>query len=228
MPKNLSRTGIKNRILSRLSRADFALLEPHLVPVDLPVLTQLETGNKRIDSAYFIERGFASVVADGSDEGGIEVGIIGREGMTGLAVVMGHDRSPHDTYVQAAGAGQRISAAKLRSALDQSVSLHRALLRYAHAFHIQTSHTALANGRSKNSERLARWLLMADDRIDGGELPLTHKLLSIMLGVHRPGVTVAVRALEHAGLIRAGRGVITIVDRKGLERISNGTYLPAE
>ena len=99
--------------------------------------------------------------------------------------------------------------------MDQSVPLHRSLLRYAHAFLVQTGQTALANGRSKNTERLARWLLMADDRIDGGELPLTHKFLSIMLGVQRPGVTVAVQALEHDGLISAKRGVITIVDRKG-------------
>jgi len=167
------------------------------------------------------------VVADGSGMRGIEVGLIGREGMTGLAVVMGNDRSPHDTYIQAAGAGQRIGAAKLRRAMNRSVPLQRSLMLYAHAFLIQTAQTALANGRSKNAERLARWLLMADDRIDGGELPLTHKFLSIMLGVQRPGVTLAVQALEHAGLISAGRGVITILDRKGLEKMSNGTYVPA-
>ncbi len=228
MPKNPSRGGIQNRVLSRLSRADFALLQPHLAPVDLPLFTRLETGNKRIDAAYFPERGFASVVGGASDKRGIEVGIIGREGMTGLAVVMGNDRSPHDTYIQAAGAGQRISAAKLREAIDQSVPLHRSLLRYAHAFLIQTAQTALANGRNKNTERLARWLLMADDRIHGGELLLTHKLLAIMLGVQRPGVTVAVKALVHADLIRAGRGVITIIDRKRMEKMCNGTYLRME
>jgi CRP-like cAMP-binding protein len=229
MPETPSRSGTKNSVLSHLSRADFALLKPHLAHVDLPLLTQLETGNKRIDAIYFMESGFASVVADGSSgKRGIEVGLIGREGMTGLAVVMGEDRSPNDTYIQAAGAGQRMSAAKLRSAMDQSVHLHRALLRYAHAFLIQTAHTALANGRSKNAERLARWLLMADDRIDGGELALTHRFLSIMLGVQRPGVTVAVRTLERAGLISAKRGVITIIDRKGLEKLSNGTYFPIQ
>jgi CRP-like cAMP-binding protein len=141
---------------------------------------------------------------------------------------MGNDRSPHDTYIQAAGAGQRISTAKLRAAIKESVSLHRSLLQYAHTFLIQTTHTALANGRSKNSERLARWLLMADDRIDGGELPLTHNFLSIMLGVQRPGVTLSVQALERAGLIRTARGVITIVDRKALENMSNGTYVRAD
>ena len=225
MPDTSSRIGIKNRVLSALSRTDFALLKPHLVSADLPVGTYLETGNSRIDSAYFIESGFASVVADGAGKRSIEVGIIGREGMTGLAVVLGDERASHDTYIQVAGAGHRISAAKLRWAMDRSVRLHRSLLRCAHAFLIQTTQTALANGRSKNEERLARWLLMADDRIDGGEVPLTHKFLGIMLGVQRPAVTVAVQALEEAGLISAGRRVITIIDRTGLEKMSNGAYL---
>ena len=225
MPDTSSRIGIKNRVLSALSRTDFALLKPHLVSADLPVGTYLETGNSRIDSAYFIESGFASVVADGAGKRSIEVGIIGREGMTGLAVVLGDERASHDTYIQVAGAGHRISAAKLRWAMDRSVRLHRSLLRCAHAFLIQTTQTALANGRSKNEARLARWLLMADDRIDGGEVPLTHKFLGIMLGVQRPAVTVAVQALEEAGLISAGRRVITIIDRTGLEKMSNGAYL---
>jgi CRP-like cAMP-binding protein len=173
------------RPLSGLSRADFALIQPHLVPVDLPVRTQLETGSRRIDAVYFIDSGLASVVADGRGKRSIEVGLIGREGMTGLSIILGGDRSPHDTYIQAAGAGQRVSTAKLRGAIDQSVSLHRSLLRCANAFLLQTTQTALANGRSKNEERLARWLLMADDRIDGGELPLTHNFLGIMLGVQR-------------------------------------------
>ena len=226
MPEKPSRTEIKNQVLSRLPRSDLALLKPHLASVDLPVLTPLETGNKRIDAVYFLERGFASVVADGTGQRGVEVGIIGREGMTGLAVVMGHDRSPHETYIQVAGAGQRIGAAKLRWAMDQSVQLHRTLLRYAHTFLVQTAQTALANGRNKNAERLARWLLLADDRIDGGQVPLTHKLLSIMLGVQRPGVTVAVQTLEQAGLITASRGVITIIDRAGLVKFTNGAYHP--
>jgi hypothetical protein len=141
------RTG--NRVLLGLSRTDLALLKPHLVPVDLPVPRQLETGNSRIDAVYFIDRGFASVVADGRGKRSIEVGLIGREGMTGLSIILGGDRSSHDTYIQAAGAGQRISAAKLRWAIDRSVSLHRSLLRCADAFLLQTTQTALANGRSK-------------------------------------------------------------------------------
>jgi CRP-like cAMP-binding protein len=96
----------------------------------------------------------------------------------------------------------------------QSVRLHRSLLRCVHDFLIQTAQTAVANGRSKLEERLARWLLMANDRIDGPEVPLTHKFLAVMLGAHRPFVTLTVQALERKGLIRAGRQVITIIDRK--------------
>src|SRR5882724_11114772 len=217
-----------NRILSRLSRQDFALLEPHLEAVDLPVKKTLETRRRRIDQVYFIESGFASVVANGTSKPSIEVGIIGREGMTGLAIVLGSDRAQHATYIQVAGKGMRISATRLREADERSITLHRAMLRFAHAFLAQTTTTALANGRSKTEERLARWLLMADDRIDGEELPLTHEFLGLMLGTHRPGVTIALQALERAGLITTRRSRITIVDRKALEKSSNGTYVSPE
>ena len=102
------------------------------------------------------------------------------------------------------------------------------MLRYAQAFLNQTTTTALANGRSKMEERLARWLLMADDRVDGDELPLTHEFLGLMLGTYRPGVTKAVQALEKERLITANRGSITILNRKGLEKRSNGTYVRLE
>jgi CRP-like cAMP-binding protein len=91
---------------------------------------------------------------------------------------------------------------------------------------VQMAQTALANGRSKIEERLARWLLMADDRVDGGELRLTHEFPGIMLGVQRPGVTVALQELERRGFIGHMRGLITILDRKALQKSSNGTYVP--
>jgi CRP-like cAMP-binding protein len=226
VPQNTARSGLKNQVLSRLTRPDFALLRPDLVPVDLSVPTQLETANRRIDAVYFMESGFASVVADGPGKRSIEVGIIGREGMTGLSVVLGHDRAPHETYVQLAGTGHRLSAAKLRAAIDHSAALHRSLLRCVHAFLLQTTQTAVANGRSKNEERLARWLLMAADRVDDKALPLSHKFLALMLGVQRPALTVVVQGLVRKGLISARREVITITNRKGLVSLSNGTYVP--
>jgi CRP-like cAMP-binding protein len=222
MPTSLS-SATSNRILARISAKDFALLAPDLKRVDLPLRKQLETRNKAIDFVYFPESGFASVVANGSGRG-IEVGLIGREGMTGLAVVMGADKTPHDTFIQGPGAGLRITAGKLRHALANGPTLLRSSLHYAHAFGIQTTYTAIANGRSKIEERLARWLLMAHDRIETDELTLTHEFLSLMLGVRRPGVTVAMHLLVTQGLIKAHRGIISIIDRKGLEETSNGAY----
>ena len=102
--------------------------------------------------------------------------------------------------------------------------MHGLLLQFAHAFIVQAAYTALANARSKLEERLARWLLMAHDRADGDEIPLTHEILALMLGVRRPGVTLALSILVRQGLIRTSRGFIFITDRRGLEKSSNGAY----
>jgi len=213
-----------NRILARLSEPDFNLLAPDLETVDLPVRKRLEIRDRPIDYVYFVESGFASVVADAASERSIEVGLIGREGVTGLAVIMATDRSPNETYMQLGGAGRRLAAAKLQAFMEGSATLRRALLNYCHAFYVQASHTALANGRSKLEERLARWLLMAHDRVDGDELTLTHEFLSIMLGVRRPGVTIGLSLLVNRGVIQSRRGVISIVDRGELEATANGAY----
>jgi CRP-like cAMP-binding protein len=215
---------ITNRLLLSLSPDEFELLDSHLEAIELPLRRQMETRNKRIDHVYFLEQGFASVVADGSGQRSIEVGIIGREGMTGLAIIMGTDRTPYDTYMQLAGHGHRMTVGRLRQGIEQSTSLHTSLLRCAHAFNVQTAHTAVANGRNKIEQRLARWLLMAQDRGDGDELRITHEFLSMMLGVRRPGVTIALNLLEARGLIQAKRGNIHIVDRGGLVESSNGAY----
>jgi CRP-like cAMP-binding protein len=146
--------------------------------------------------------------------------------MTGVSVLLGNgDRVPHEVYMQIAGGGQRLSAGALREAIAAITSLHQALLSYVHVFLMQTTQTALANGRSNIEERLARWLLMAHDRVDGDEIALTHEFLSVMLGVRRSGVTIAVEELQRKGFIAHRRSLITIVDRKGLEDSSNGTYV---
>ena len=126
----------------------------------------LEKGGRVIKAVYFPENGFASVVSDGGKRP-IEVGLIGREGMTGVAIVLGADRNDEDTFMQASGHGHCMRVGQLRTAIAESDTLHAALLRYAHTFLKQTTGTAVANGRVQDQERLARWLLMADDRIDG-------------------------------------------------------------
>jgi CRP-like cAMP-binding protein len=214
----------RNQLLGALSADDLALLTPDLTLVDLAVRAELERPNRPIKNVFFPEAGMVSVVANGARKKQMEVGIIGREGMTGLMVVLGNDRSPYSAYMQIAGSGQRIASDDLRSAMQRSRTLAGVLLRYVQAFMIQTTQTALSNGSAKLEERLARWLLMAHDRVDGDELPLIHDFLALMLGVRRPGVTVAMRALEQQGLIKAKRGTIIVLDRVGLEEIANASY----
>src|SRR3954464_3683653 len=144
--------------------------------------------------------------------------------MAGLPVVLGIERSPHGYMVQAAGEALRITAQDLRTALRQSPSLQAGFLRYAYALMVQTAQTAYANARFTIEARLARWILMTDDRLEGGDLPLTHDFLSMMLGVCRPGVTLAVQSLEGNQMIRAARGRITVLNRSGLEEVADSAY----
>jgi CRP-like cAMP-binding protein len=219
----------RNRILSAMSNADLALLQPHLEKVSLKFRQRLQPSHRSIRNVFFPECGIASVVAVGGGERRqAEVAVIGREGMTGLPVVLGTDRSPCDIFMQVEGEGRCIAAQKLSEALNQSISLLKYLLRYGHTFAVQANYTALANARGSVGERLARWLLMARDRLDSDEMILTHEFLALMLGVRRAGVTGALQAFESQGLVETARGSVTIKDREGLEQCANGFYGPPE
>jgi CRP-like cAMP-binding protein len=214
----------RNRLLSVLSDDDFALLQPHLRPVTLPLLYDLERPNRKIEMVYFMEAGIASIVAVQSDGIRVEVGLVGREGMSGVAVVLGGAQWPHSTYIQVAGEGQRIKANELRNAQNASPSLRDLLLKFAQVFMVQTAHTAVANARAHIDQRLARWILMAHDRTDDKTIPLTHEFLSLMLGVRRAGVTEALQTLRRQKLIDTGRNQIVVRNRKGLERKAGSSY----
>jgi CRP-like cAMP-binding protein len=214
----------RNKLLQTLAEEDRAVLTPHLTAVDLPLRKELEWPNKPIRDVYFFESGIASVIARTTQRKELEIGMFGRDGMSGIMVVLGNDRSPNSTFMQVAGHGQRINADDLRSAMDERPTIRLRLLRLAQAFMIQASHTAISNGSAKLEERLARWLLMTHDRIDGDEMPLVHDFIARMLGVRRAGVTVALQSLEGYGVIKTGRAHISVVDRKGMIELANGTY----
>ncbi len=214
----------RNLLLASLSSADLALLQPDLDPVSLELKQVLESANEPITHNYFIDHGLASVVASNGNKRRIEVGLVGFEGMSGLAVVLGNDRSPNENFMQVGGDGRRISSDRLIAAMQESPSLQRVLLNFVHSFMNQISSTALSNGTSSIEDRLARWLLMAHDRLDDDAIPLTHEFLSLMLGVRRAGVTVALNALERKGVISLTRGQILITDREGLKASANGAY----
>lgn len=217
--------GTSNRVLDALSRSDLALLRPHLQRVSLPYRKRLQAENREIDKVYFLDSGLASVIATGRRlRKQAEVGILGRESMTGFSVLLGVDRSPLEIIMQVEGSGYSIGVAQLREALSQSDTLARPLLRAAYAFFIQGAYTALANAQGRIEERLARWLLMADDRLAHDELKLTHDFLAVMLGVRRAGVTVAIHKLVEQHCIDVGRGRISILDRPLLEEIAASLY----
>src|SRR4051795_8444410 len=218
---------VRNRLLSALPPDDFGLLEPHLEPTSLELRQWLSQTKRPIRRVYFPEQSIVSILADTS-QGRIEVGMIGPEGMAGLPVVHGIDHSPHGYLVQAAGQALKITAQNLRTAVRHSPALHARLLRYAHARMVQTAQTAYANAGFDIEARLARWVLMTNDRLEGEDLLLTHEFLSMMLGVRRAGVTLAIQALEANKLIRAKRGSIMVLDRAGLEALARDAYGVAE
>ena len=213
-----------NQLLAAMSAPDFALLKPYLRPVALELLKDLERPNRTIETVYFMETGIASVVAVQADKTRIEVGLIGREGMSGTAVALGGDQSPHSTYMQVAGEGQQIAVKYLQKAMDASVPLRNHLLKFVQVFMVQTAHTAIANARSHIDQRLARWILMAHDRTRDNTLPLTHEFLALMLGVRRAGVTEALQSLKRQKLIDTGRNQIVVRNRKGLEQKAGKSY----
>jgi CRP-like cAMP-binding protein len=214
----------RNHLLATLSADDCAALEARAEPIELTLRLVMEAANKPIKHVCFPFNGIVSVVASGPKDRKIEVGLVGSEGMSGISIILGDDRSPNDTFVQVAGAGLRLGVADLRELMQQRPAIRQHFLRYAHAFMTQSAHTALANGRAKVEERLARWLLMAHDRVEGDELALTHEFLSVMLGVRRAGVTTALNLLEEQALIQLERGRIRILDRAGLQALANGIY----
>ena len=220
----IAQSSLTNRLLKILAPTDFALIGPHLEPVELELNKVVVPANKPIEHAYFLDNGIVSVVASRADSQVIEVGIYGREGMGGFPLLLGSDRSQHNQYMQLPGAGHRVKTAAFLAATQRSHILNQLLLRYVHAFTTQTAQTALANSGNNIDERLARWLLMCHDRIDGDVLPLTHKFLSMMLGVRRSGVTDTIHILEGRGLIRATRGQIIIRNRPRLERLAGAAY----
>jgi CRP-like cAMP-binding protein len=213
-----------NQLLAALSCDDLETLKHGFEAVDLPRRTWLEHPNKKIDHIYFMESGIASVVATSSPKREVEIGIIGHEGMTGLAILHLNDRHPYSVYIQVEGSAQRVEADAVRQLMERSVACRRIFLGFAQSFMIQVAETAVTNARATVEERLARWLLMAQDRVGDPEIPLTHEFLSLMMASRRPGVTEASHELARKGLISGKRGRIAVIDREGLEERAGSFY----
>mgnify|MGYP001099954611 CR=1 FL=1 len=214
----------KNIILRNIDHGDLHFFEENMEAIKLPMWFTLTPRGKPIEYAYFIETGIAAIVASMGRGRDVEVGLIGFEGMTGAAAVLGNDCAPHECVMLMAGEGVRVPIATLALAVSRSPRLRLLLLRYTQTLYVQATCCALSNVRSRLEERLARLLLRCHDRVVGNTIPITHEVLAVMLGIQRPRVTLGLHILEGEGLIRANRGAIIVRHRDSLIRRARGSY----
>lgn len=215
---------IENRLLMRLPRKECDFIFARMNLVNLKLHDLLQEAGEAIAYCYFPNSAMASILNLMDDGKSVEVGLAGREGFVGLPMIAGFRTSASRVVTQAEGTAFRIDADDMRKALRACPQLNLLLLRYSQEAAMEVSQIAACNRLHEVEERLARWLLMTHDRVGLDILPLTQEFLSQMLGTRRASVSVAAGVLQKAGLIRHGRGQVSIVDRKGLEEASCECY----
>src|ERR1700730_10942736 len=208
---------VSNLILLSNSDSDYSSLRPHLEYVSLPNHLVLHEAGGKLDFAYFPNRGLISLVVVMKDGKTAEAGIVGNEGFTGTPASVGLSRSPLQAVVQITGDGFRGEIGALQNTLESAPHLQLMLSRYAAIRGMQVAQTAACNRLHDIEQRLARWLLMTQDRVDSGSLPLTHDFLATMLGTDRPSASLAAAVLQRKELMNDTRGAVEIVNRKKLE-----------
>lgn len=208
---------IQNLILLGLPADELTAATRKLQFVELPTHTVLHEAGEPLTHAYFINSGLASVLSVMTDGKSVEVGLAGKEGFIGLPLVVGLSSSPTQVIMQVGGSAYQLAAADLKELLSRSPTLEKSLNRYAQSLGMQATHVAACNRLHEVDERLARWLLMSQDRLGGDIVPLTQEFLAHMLGTRRASVTVAAGILQKAGFITYNRGSVRIDDRRGLE-----------
>jgi CRP-like cAMP-binding protein len=200
-----------------MTDSEFLLIRSRLEHVELPSHRRLYEPQEIFQFAYFPNSGLISIVVVLSNGKTVEAGLIGNEGFAGLPAIAGHKRSPLREVVQISGDGFRIRIGGFRSMLESAPMLDKTLKRYASVFGLQVAQTAACNRLHDIDRRLARWLLMALDRVDSGLLHITHDFLATMLGTDRSSVSLAAGVFQRLGIIKYSRGVVKILDRRQLE-----------
>jgi CRP-like cAMP-binding protein len=208
---------VGNKILLSISDSEYGSLRPHLEYMRLPDHLVLHEAGGRLEFAYFLNRGLISLVVVMTDGRTAEAGIVGNEGFTGTQAIVGLRKGPLRGVVQITGDGFRVKVGALQDVLESTPHLRMMLNRYAAVRGMQIAQTAACNRLHEIKQRLARWLLMTQDRVDSGALPITHDFLATMLGTDRPSVSLAAGVLQKKQLIEYSRGAVRIVNRKKLE-----------
>lgn len=216
---------LRNDLLVALPADERKQLRPHMQRVTLTMEQELHEVDGPIDHVDFVESGLVSLTANTGDNGYVEVGMTGREGLVGTSVLLNPKAiATHRALVHISGSAWRLPSTALREMMDQLPTLRDRCFRYLQVVMVQTSQSAACNARHELPERLARWLLMTRDRLDTDRLPMTQEFLSYMLGVRRAGVSVVTSALQAQGLIQQSRGYLSILDRQGLEEEACNCY----
>jgi CRP-like cAMP-binding protein len=208
---------VSNKILLSTSDSDYSSLRPHLEYVSLPNHLVLHEAGGKLEFAYFPNRGLISLVVVMKDGKTAQAGIVGNEGFTGSLAAVGLSRCTLQAVVQITGDGFRVEVGALQNTLESAPHLQLMLSRYAAIRGMQVAQTAACNRLHDIEQRLARWLLMTQDRVDSASLPITHDFLATMLGTDRPSVSLAAGVLQRKKLIEYTRGAVKIVNRKKLE-----------
>jgi CRP-like cAMP-binding protein len=226
MSKNahVDRLRLENRLLAALPREEFKRLTARMDDVSFKIRDVVYRANGPIHHVYFPRTGVISMVITMQDGGTVEVATVGNEGMVGVPVLLGTDRSSAEVFCQIPAESRRMRVAVFDEEVRREGPFRQLVQRYAQALFNQVSQTAACNRLHSTEERCARWLLVSHDRVQADEFPLTQEFLAVMLGTHRPSVTLAAGILQKAGLIRYSRGRITILDRAGLEAVSCECY----
>ena len=207
-----------NRLLAMLPGDDLARWLPQLERVRMPLGQVLFEPGGPPSHAYFPTTSLVALLYVMEDGATSEIAVVGNEGMLGVALFMGGGATPSRAVVQCAGEGFRLPGHVLTAEFDRSPDVARLMLRFTQALIAQMTQTAACNRHHQLHQQLCRWLLLSLDRLPGSELPMTQELIAAMLGVRREGVTKAALGLQQAGLIRYRRGMISVLDRQGLER----------
>jgi CRP-like cAMP-binding protein len=212
----------RNYLLQALSPAIIDRL--HLSPVRLEVDRVMESPGDSIDNLFFIEEGVGSMTATFMDGSEVEIGMFGCESVIGISALMGTKRSLNRLYMQLGGSGYMSPIEASRTEFGRCQDFQRLALRYVQTQLIQATQTAACNARHNIEQRLARWLLLIEDRAGISTLRISHQFLADMLGVTRPSVAITAHQLRERGLIDYQRAVIQIIDREGLERCTCECY----
>jgi CRP-like cAMP-binding protein len=215
---------VRNLILLSIPDSEYSLVRPHLERLSLPQYAILREPGGVMDFGYFPNEGLASVLVLTRDGRSVEVGIVGKEGMIGTPLAFGLRRDPYRIIIQIPSTCLRISADVVEQILPDAPEMRRLLSRYVLIQGIQVAQIAACNRLHEIEQRLARWLLMCQDRVDSNLLPVTHEFLAQMLGTGRPSVSLAAGILQRAGLIENLRGTVKILNRKELEESACECY----